>query len=66
MIVTLMFAQAAFLTILYFGDWTRGDEGFVIQPEQRVLWGIELSHPDARYWAAFALFAVWRRNRRAT
>jgi len=30
MIVTLMFAQAAFLTVLYFGEWTRGDEGFVI------------------------------------
>ncbi len=30
MIVTLMFAQAAFLTILYFGQYTRGDEGIVI------------------------------------
>ena len=27
MIVTLMFAQAAYLTILYFNDITRGDEG---------------------------------------
>jgi len=31
MIVTLMFAQAGYLTILYFGEYTRGDEGFVIQ-----------------------------------
>ncbi len=30
MIVTLMFSQAAFLTILYFGEYTRGDEGIVI------------------------------------
>lgn len=58
MIVTLMFAQAAYLTILWAGDWTRGDEGFVIQPEDRVLWGVTLSSDEARYWAAFALFAV--------
>ena len=58
MIVTLMFAQAAYLTILWAGDWTRGDEGFVIQPGDRVLWGIPLSSDDARYWAAFALFAA--------
>ncbi len=35
MIVTLMFAQAIFLTILYFSDWTRGDEGFVIAAQAR-------------------------------
>ena len=58
MIVTLMFSQAAYLTILWAGDWTRGDEGFVIQPGDRVLWGIALSTDDARYWAAFALFAA--------
>jgi branched-chain amino acid transport system permease protein len=58
MIVTLMFSQAAYLTILWAGDWTRGDEGFVIQPQDRVLWGIPLSSDDARYWAAFALFAA--------
>ena len=58
MIVTLMFAQAAYLTILWAGDWTRGDEGFVIQPGDRVLWGVALSTDDARYWAAFALFAA--------
>ena len=58
MIVTLMFAQAGYLTILYFADWTRGDEGFVIQQAQRVLWGIDLSQPTARYFAAWALFAL--------
>lgn len=30
MIVTLMFSQAAYLTVLYFGEYTRGDEGIVI------------------------------------
>lgn len=58
MIVTLMFAQAGYLTILYFADWTRGDEGFVIQQAQRILWGIDLSQPTARYFAAWAVFSV--------
>jgi len=58
MIVTLMFAQAVYLTILYFGEWTRGDEGFVIQQAERVLWGIDLSQPTARYFAALVLFGV--------
>ncbi|MBJ6372209.1 branched-chain amino acid ABC transporter permease [Sedimentitalea arenosa] len=58
MIVTLMFAQAGYLTVLYFGSYTRGDEGFVIQQAQRMLWGIDLSDPANRYFAAFALFAV--------
>ncbi|UXX81804.1 branched-chain amino acid ABC transporter permease [Roseovarius pelagicus] len=58
MIVTLMFAQAGYLTVLYFGKWTRGDEGFVIQQAQRMLWGIDLSDPGNRYFAALALFAV--------
>jgi len=58
MIVTLMFAQAGYLTILYFGEWTRGDEGFVIQAADRVLWGFDLSDPANRYFAALTLFAV--------
>lgn len=58
MIVTLMFAQAGYLTILYFVDWTRGDEGFVIQQAQRILWGIDLSDAGNRYFAAWALFAL--------
>jgi len=58
MIVTLMFAQAGYLTILYFGAYTRGDEGFVIQQAERILWGIDLSDPTNRYFAAFTLFAV--------
>lgn len=58
MIVTLMFAQAGYLTILYFGEYTRGDEGFVIQQAQRVLWGIDLSDPGNRYFAALILFGT--------
>lgn len=58
MIVTLMFAQAGYLTILYFAHYTRGDEGFVIQAAQRMLWGIDLSDPANRYFAALTLFAI--------
>lgn len=58
MIVTLMFAQAGYFTILYFSEITRGDEGFVIAQAQRVLWGIDLSASTNRYFAAWGLFAV--------
>lgn len=58
MIVTLMFAQAGYLTILYFGEWTRGDEGFVIAQAKRTLMGVDLSDDAARYFAALALFSV--------
>ena len=58
MIVTLMFAQAGFLTILFFGDYTRGDEGFVIKQSDRILAGIDLSNATNRYFAALLLFAI--------
>ena len=58
MIVTLMFAQAAYLTILYFGTYTRGDEGFVLQPAERMIFGTPLSNADLRFWVAFALFST--------
>jgi len=58
MIVTLMFAQAGYLTVLYFADFTRGDEGFVIKAADRVLWGIDLGDPANRYFAAWALFSI--------
>lgn len=58
MIVTLMFAQAGYLTILLMGEYTRGDEGFVISQAQRVMWGIDLSDPVNRYYAALILFAA--------
>ncbi len=58
MIVTLMFAQAGFLTILYFGEWTRGDEGFVLQQDVRQIAGLDLSDPMTRYLAAWLLFST--------
>ena len=58
MIVTLMFAQAGYLTVLYFGEWTRGDEGFVIQQDLRRIAGFDLSDPTNRYFAALLLMAA--------
>lgn len=60
MIVTMMFAQAAFLTTLYFNDVTRGDEGLNLSQAARsfVLAGrqIELTDPATRYNLGLALF----------
>ena len=58
MIVTLMFAQAAFLTILYFGEWTNADDGLVLQRAERMLWGLDLTNDTTRYIAAWVLFSV--------
>lgn len=58
MIVTLMFAQAGYLTILYFGAHTRGDEGFVISQAERMIAGIDITGETARYFAALTLFSV--------
>lgn len=62
MIVTLMFAQAAFLTVLYFGEYTRGDEGIVIPDTVRMfpLFGlpVDLTAPLLRYNLALALLAL--------
>lgn len=58
MIVTLMFAQAGYLTILYFGEYTRGDEGFVIQQADRMVGMIDLTSPMGRFFAALLLFAI--------
>jgi branched-chain amino acid transport system permease protein len=62
MIVTLMFAQAAFLATLYFNEFTRGDEGFVLAAEARrlVVGGeaLALSDPVTRYNLALAVFAA--------
>lgn len=58
MIVTLMFAQAGFLAVLYFGSVTRGDEGIVLPEPSRQfdLLGrrIDLTDPDTRFLLAFA------------
>jgi branched-chain amino acid transport system permease protein len=62
LIVTLMFAQAAYLTILYFNAITRGDEGFVLaEASRRLSFGgaeLPLNDPDVRYNCALLLFAL--------
>jgi len=58
MIVTLMFAQTVYLVILYFGTYTRGDEGFALAADSRVLAGFDLTQPGARYFVAWALFSA--------
>ncbi len=58
MIVTLMFAQTLYLVILYFGTFTRGDEGFALATDLRQLGAIDLTQPMPRYLAAWALFAL--------
>ncbi|QYK41992.1 MAG: branched-chain amino acid ABC transporter permease [Paracoccaceae bacterium] len=58
MIVTLMFAQAGYLTVLYFGAWTRGDEGFVIDRAARAIGPFDLSSDTTRYLAALVLFSA--------
>ena len=62
MIVTLMFSQAAYLTVLYFGDVTRGDEGIVIKEELRRFdmagVSMDLTDPVLRYNLALAFMAI--------
>jgi branched-chain amino acid transport system permease protein len=58
MIVTLMFAQTAYLVLLYLGEYTRGDEGFVVQQAQRTFAGVDLTTDTARYITALILFAI--------
>jgi branched-chain amino acid transport system permease protein len=58
MIVTLMFAQAGYLTILYFGPVTGGDEGFVLPAAARSVAGFDLATETPRYTLGLALFAV--------
>ena len=58
MIVTLMLAQAGYLTVLHFGAYTRGDEGIVINDAARTLAGLDLADPTVRYFAGLLLLAV--------
>ncbi len=61
MIVTMMFAQACYLLTLYFGDYTRGDEGFTISEAVRrfAIFGfsVDLTSPAVRYNLALLLLA---------
>ena len=56
MIVTLMFAQAGYLSLLYFGEVTGGDEGLVLPGAADLLPG--LSADAARATIAYGLFAL--------
>jgi branched-chain amino acid transport system permease protein len=62
MIVTLMFAQATYLTVLYFGEYTRGDEGIVLGDKARQfsLFGltVDLTSALLRYNLALALLSL--------
>ncbi len=62
MIVTMMFAQVFYLLVLYFGAWTRGDEGLVLQQSVRSMtlgdFHLDLTNPATRYMAALVLFSV--------
>jgi branched-chain amino acid transport system permease protein len=62
MIVTMMFAQVLYLTILYYSGWTMGDQGFALAQEVRaVMLGgtrLDFTDPPTRYWAALALFSL--------
>jgi branched-chain amino acid transport system permease protein len=57
MIVTMMFAQACFLLILYFNEVTRGDEGIAIAEAARRVAGFSLTNPAVQYNLGLALFA---------
>lgn len=58
MIVTLMFAQAGYLTLLYLNTWTGGDEGFVVERAYRMIGGVDLAADTPRYLAALGLFSA--------
>ncbi len=62
MIVTLMFAQVAYLATLHFTTYTRGDEGLVLPESARSLqlMGLQLNlaDPATRYFVALTLLAV--------
>ena len=62
LIVTMMFAQACYLAILYFNRITMGDQGFILSKtlEAVSLGGFELSftNPAVKYNVALLLFAI--------
>jgi branched-chain amino acid transport system permease protein len=58
MIVTLMFAQAGYLALLYFAPITGGDDGFALASASRTFAGFDLSTDTVRFQAALAIFAT--------
>jgi len=53
-----MFAQTGYLTILNFGRYTRGDEGFATARTAHAIGSFDFSDPTPRYFAALTLFAA--------
>ncbi|MGB3388250.1 MAG: branched-chain amino acid ABC transporter permease [Pseudaminobacter sp.] len=62
MIVTMMFAQVAYLLTFYFSEWTGGDDGIVLGQQTRSLFigdfYLNLTDPATRYLLALAIFTV--------
>lgn len=58
MIVTLMFAQAGYLALLYLNTWTGGDEGFVVERTYRMIGGVDLAADGPRFLVALALYGA--------
>jgi len=62
MIVTLMFAQVAYLASLWQGEWTRGDEGLTLSRNERIVenawFFLDPTNPATRYALAWLLFTL--------
>lgn len=58
MIVTLMFAQAGYLTLIYFNAVTGGDQGLVLPGAARQVAGLDMAQDRPRLWLALGLYAA--------
>jgi branched-chain amino acid transport system permease protein len=62
MIVTMLFAQVAYLASLYFSAVTRGEEGLMLPAVNRIFeigpYQIDLANADVRFNIAFILLAI--------
>lgn len=58
MIVTLMFAQAGYLALIYFNAVTGGDQGLVLPAAGRVVFGLDMAQDGPRLWLAQGLYAL--------
>lgn len=62
MIVTMLFAQVAYLASLYFSSVTRGEEGLMLPSSSRIFdigpYALDLANADIRYNIAFGLLAI--------
>ncbi|MBL4929191.1 branched-chain amino acid ABC transporter permease [Fuscibacter oryzae] len=58
MIVTLMFAQAGYLTLIYCNAVTGGDQGLVLPGAARQVLGLDLTQDGSRLWLALGIYAA--------